>query len=282
MIGRSSSPTWEPAPGRWGLAAALLILVATLGAASLAVLPDLALNDSTVTRRIAGQLASMLTQNAIFVVVPVVIVTLLLRTRPTPGAFGLRMPSRPWLTIGAVGVAFVGYLVLSAGLGALLGVGDRSDSLPTTLGATESAASGVAIALGVTILAPVGEEFLLRGVVFAGVRDGLGVLIRPWVAVLFAAVINGMIFGALHGATDPIFIPMLILFGAILCLLYQITGSLYAPIALHLTNNTVAIATALDWSIAEAVTLWLVAAAVLTGGARLVSSSLGRVTPLRA
>lgn len=282
----SASPSplsWEPSPGRWGIGAAVLILVATLGAASLAVIPDLALNDSTLTRRIAGQLASMLTQNAIFVAVPVVILTLLLRTRPTPGAFGLQMPSRPWLTVGAVVVAFLGYLVLSAGLGSLLGIGNREDSLPTTLGATESAAAGVAIALGVTILAPVGEEFLLRGVVFAGMRDGARTFMRPWLAVALAALVNGVIFGALHGATDPIFIPILMLFGAILCLLYHLTGSLFAPIALHLTNNTVAISTALDWTVLEAVALWLVAAAVLTAGAHLSSTlATARPAPLRA
>ncbi len=257
----------------------MLILVATLGAASLAVIPDLALNDSTLARRIAGQLASMLTQNAIFVAVPIVIVTLLLRRRPAPEAFGLRTPTRPWLTAVAVAVAFVGYLVLSAGLGALLGVGDQKDSLPATLGATESAAAGVAIALGVTILAPVGEEFLLRGVVFAGMRDGARTIMPPWAAVAIAAVINGLIFGALHGATDPIFIPILMLFGVVLCLLYQVTGSLYAPIALHLTNNTVAIATALDWSVLEAVGLWAFAAAVLTATARAVPRAPRRPVP---
>lgn len=272
MSTRPSTPGWEPSPGRWGLGAALLILVATLGAASLAVIPDLVVGDATLTRRIAGQLGSMITQNAVFVAVPVVIVALVLRSRPSPAAFGLRAPRRPWFTAAAVVVAFLVYLVLSAGLAAALGVGDREDTLPTTLGATESVASGVAIALAVTILAPVGEEFFLRGVVFAGMRDSARVLVRPWIAVAIAAVVNGLIFGALHGATDPIFIPMLITFGVVLCVLYQVTGTLYAPIALHLTNNTVAISTALNWNVGEAVALWLVAAAVLVGAARVVAS----------
>lgn len=276
MTARPSPLRPQPSPGRWGIGAALLTLVATLGSASLAVIPDLALGDDTLTRRIVGQLGSMITQNAIFVALPVVIVALLLQARPAPSAFGLRTPSRPWMTAGAVVVAFVGYLLISNLLGSLLDVGDRKDSQPATLGATESVAAGIAIALGVTILAPVGEEFLMRGVVYPGMRDGLSGRIGPWAAIAVAAGVNGLIFGALHGATDLIFIPMLMTFGIVLCLLYQLTGSLYAPIALHLTNNTVAIATALEWTVLEGLALWLSAAAVLSVAARVVGAGTRR------
>ena len=253
---------------RWGFATALLVLVATLGAASLAVIPDAALGDDTLTRRIVGQLGSMITQNAIFVALPVVIIGLLLRSRPGPRAFGLLIPSRPWMTAVAIVVAFIAYLLISNLLGALLDVGDQKDSQPVSLGATQSTAAGIAIGLGVTILAPAGEEFLMRGVVFAGMRDGLSTRLGTWGAVAIAAGINGLIFGALHGATDLIFIPMLMTFGIVLCLLYQLTGSLYAPILLHLVNNTVAIATALDWTVLQGFALGVTSATVLGIAAR--------------
>ncbi len=274
-MGAASNQTEEAIVRYWGFGAAFLVLVSTLGAASLASIPDLMIGDANLMRRIAGQLASMVVQNAVFVAVPVVILALLLGVRPGATAFGFRPPARPFLAAGVVALAFGVYVLLSAGMGVLLGVGDRTDTLPVTLGAAESTASGIAIALAVTILAPVGEEFLMRGVVFPGMRDGARVAMPMWAAVALAATINGVIFGAMHGATEPIFIPMLVLFGVILCLLYQVTGSLYAPIALHLTNNTVAIATALNWSVVEAVALWMVAAGVLLGVAQVAARAAG-------
>lgn len=103
------------------------------------------------------------------------------------------------LTQNAIVVAFLGYLALSAGLGASLGIGDREDTLPTTLGATESAAAEVAIALGVTILAPVGEEFLLRGVVFASMRESARNYMRPWTAVALRCSREALLRGAAEG-----------------------------------------------------------------------------------
>jgi membrane protease YdiL (CAAX protease family) len=175
------------------------------------------------------------------------------------------VPRRKWLFVGLIVAAFVAYLLLAAGLGVLLGIEGEQDDLPERLGAKETVAAGIAIAISVTVFAPIGEEFLLRGVLFPGLRNSLSRISPIWVAVLVAAVIDGVIFGALHVAgSKAIFLPVLALFGVILCLLYQFTGSLYAPIVLHATNNTIAITNALDWKFSSGVILWIGAIGALT------------------
>ena len=57
-----------------------------------------------------------------------------------------------------------------------------------------------------------------------------------------AALIVGVVFGAIHAGTGISAVPALVLFGVILCLLREQTGSLYPCIALHAVNNAVAYA----------------------------------------
>ncbi|MBF6621188.1 MAG: CPBP family intramembrane metalloprotease, partial [Patulibacter sp.] len=195
--------------------------------------------------------------------------------------FGLVAPQRKWLFVGLIVAAFFAYLVLAAGLGVLLGIEGEQDDLPEKLGAKETAAAGIAIAICVTVFAPIGEEFLLRGVLFPGLRNSLSRISPMWVAVLIAAVVDGLLFGALHVAgSKAIFLPILALFGVILCLLYQFTGSLYAPIVLHATNNTIAITNALDWKFHSGVILWVGAIAALALIALIVKRLGGSIGPL--
>lgn len=270
-------PLPPPTEGRWGAGTAVLAFVSTFGAALFIGIPALLIGDNSTTAKITGNAVSSLLQNAVFVAVPVLILVLMIgpvRRRD----FGLRMPSRPWLVVGGVVLAFVVYALLSSALGSLLGVGDQKDDLPDKLGAKDTALAGLVIAFCVTVLAPVGEEFLLRGVVYPGLRNTLSRISPKYVAIGIAAAIDGLIFGALHAAgSKAIFLPILALFGAVLCLLYQASGSLYAPIVLHMTNNVLAITVALDWSFAGGVALWVCALAILSSFAliaRLVGARL--------
>jgi membrane protease YdiL (CAAX protease family) len=56
-----------------------------------------------------------------------------------------------------------------------------------------------------------------------------------------AALIGGLIFGGLHALTGISAVPPLIVFGFILCLLYEKTGSIVPGIILHMLNNSVAL-----------------------------------------
>jgi membrane protease YdiL (CAAX protease family) len=275
--GSPSSPSAEAvedggaAPARdagdarlWGAGVALLALIATFGATIFTSIPGIAIGDDTNTAKVVGTLVSSLLQNLVFVGVPILIVGLSVGGLRRSD-IGWRVPPRPLRVLGMVAVAFVAYIVLSALLGAALGVGDEQDDLPGKLGADSSVLAGIAIGLAVTVLAPIGEETLLRGIVYPGLRNSVARFAPAPVAIGAAALIDGLIFGALHlGGSKAIFLPILALFGVVLCLLYQFSGSLYASILLHATNNTIAMKVALDWSVLGAVALWVSALSILT------------------
>lgn len=266
---------------RWTAGPAFLALIATFGVTLFVGIPALLIGDDTTTGEVVGNVVSSVLQNAAFVGIPVLILVLLMVGPLRRRDFGLAMPDRKWLFVGLIVAAFVAYLLLAAGLGALIGIEGEQDDLPEKLGAKESAAAGIAIAICVTVFAPIGEEFLLRGVLFPGLRNSLSRISPFWVAVLIAAVIDGIVFGALHVAgSKAIFLPVLATFGVVLCLLYQFTGSLYAPIVLHATNNTIAISNALDWKFQSGLLLWIGALASLTLIALVVKQLGLRTGPL--
>jgi membrane protease YdiL (CAAX protease family) len=81
--------------------------------------------------------------------------------------------------------------------------------------------------------AAIAEEVCFRGFLFGGLREKL----PRWLAALIA----GIVFGALHALTGISAVPPLIAFGVILCLLYEKTGSILPGIVLHLLNNSAAL-----------------------------------------
>jgi membrane protease YdiL (CAAX protease family) len=85
----------------------------------------------------------------------------------------------------------------------------------------------------IVIAAPVTEEVCFRGMLFGGLREKL-----PRIA---AALICGLIFGALHAITGISAVPPLIVFGFLLALLYEKTGSIVPGILLHMLNNSIAL-----------------------------------------
>ncbi|HEY5332784.1 MAG TPA: CPBP family intramembrane glutamic endopeptidase, partial [Solirubrobacterales bacterium] len=85
----------------------------------------------------------------------------------------------------------------------------------------------------IVIAAPVTEEVCFRGMLFGGLREKL-----PRIG---AALICGLIFGALHAITGISAVPPLIVFGFLLALLYEKTGSIVPGILLHMLNNSIAL-----------------------------------------
>ena len=85
----------------------------------------------------------------------------------------------------------------------------------------------------IAIAAPISEEVCFRGMLFGGLRE-------RWPR-LAAALLSGLIFGALHAFTGITAVPPLIAFGFILSLLYEKTGSIVPGILLHMLNNSVAL-----------------------------------------
>ena len=98
--------------------------------------------------------------------------------------------------------------------------------------ATSAPSQWIFILLLVSLLTPLFEEILFRGLLFGGLRAGWGV----WTA----GIISALVFSAMHG--DPQGLPALTCLGAIFAYLYQRTGSLWSNIITHsLWNGLVVI-----------------------------------------
>jgi len=94
----------------------------------------------------------------------------------------------------------------------------------------------------VTVIAPLGEELFFRGFFFGSLRN--------WHGPVLAAILTGAVFGLIHAGSAPIgYLVPLAIFGAGLCMLYELTGSLYPAIALHALNNSIALGANLDYDI---------------------------------
>ena len=171
-----------------------------------------------------------------------------LAARPKAEDFGLAPPSRPWnALLVLIGIYFT-FVLLSGIWVEALGI-DSEDQLPDELGVDESVVNLVLVLFLVTVMAPVAEELLFRGYVYRALRNGTGI----WVA----ALLSGAIFGGIHLGSSPVgFIVPLCILGVGLALLYQWTGSLYAPVALHAFNNSIAFGVSQDWD-------WQIPASIL-------------------
>jgi membrane protease YdiL (CAAX protease family) len=96
----------------------------------------------------------------------------------------------------------------------------------------------IAFAIVAALLAPVVEEIFFRGIIFRPLANGIGV----W----GAAIASGIFFGMLHWdfqTTERLMqvIPLTML-GVLLAILYAWSGTIFAPIAVHATNNGLAVA----------------------------------------
>jgi membrane protease YdiL (CAAX protease family) len=98
------------------------------------------------------------------------------------------------------------------------------------------------------VAAPIGEEVLFRGYMFTALRN--------WRGTLPAAVITGLLFGAVHVLSAPVLdlFPLAAL-GFGLCLLYRHTGSLYPAIVAHVLNNAIAFTALAGWNVGQGLLL---------------------------
>jgi uncharacterized protein len=183
--------------------------------------------------------------------------------------FGLRRPGVGWLSAtGLLAVLLVAFLLLSVIWSALFHPGE--EELLKQLGVEKSTALLLLSAVLICVIAPICEEFLFRGYIFTALRN--------WHGTWPAAVITGLVFGAVHASSAPVLdlVPLAAL-GFGLCLLYRYSGSLYPGIAAHSLNNSLAFALLEHWG-------WqvpLVMAASLVTIAALVQACkrLGLITP---
>jgi len=84
---------------------------------------------------------------------------------------------------------------------------------------------------GIAFSAAVGEELLMRGTVFPALSRRMG--------VMGAMLVSSALFAVLHGS--PSSMPYTFVAGILLCLLFVVSGNLWAPMAFHFTMNGYAV-----------------------------------------
>ena len=156
----------------------------------------------------------------------------MLSGRPAAADFGLR-PTVLWRSVRLLVGVWVAFFVLSGIWAAALGLKEQQ-TLPDELGADGSIANALIVIVLVTVIAPLGEELFFRGFFYGALRN--------WRGPILAAILSGAVFGLVHAGSAPVgYLVPLAIFGVGLCLLYEWTGSLYPPIALHALNNSIAL-----------------------------------------
>ena len=99
-----------------------------------------------------------------------------------------------------------------------------------SLESTISSASPFIQLTAICIIGPIAEELLFRGIIYRRLRDYIG--------TAGAAVLSGVIFGAVHGnLVQGIYAG---LFGIVMALLYEHYGTIWIVIVVHIVNNMLA------------------------------------------
>ena len=154
--------------------------------------------------------------------------------------FGLRRPAATGEAVAYVVAGLIVFFTVTAAWSSLLDIHDPKSDLLDELGVHRSSLSLAFTGLLVCVAAPIGEEFLFRGYIFTALRN--------WRGMWPAAILTGVLFGAIHaGSADPVFLVPLAFFGLVLCVLYDRTGSLYVCMCAHAINNSIAFGSNVGW-----------------------------------
>jgi uncharacterized protein len=221
----------EPTPGSlpavdWGPARVLVGLAILLGAllAEVSIIGAFDPDIESLGARLGLQamLALTLLGVAFFAAEP---------GEPTPPAqLGLRRSLIPPVKPAVLTyLAYVGCAIAIALL-----IQPEQDDVTEELGYGESPLGDVATGFLIVAVAPLTEEIFFRGFMFAGLRRRL-----PFAA---AAVLSAGLWSLFHytGPGTWGVVVQLAVFGIALSWLYERTGSIWPPIAVHAVNNAIA------------------------------------------
>jgi membrane protease YdiL (CAAX protease family) len=182
--------------------------------------PDFADDPSTAASVVLQLLAA-----ATFIAVPLAVASLRgAKGREAWERLGIRRFHRS--AFGWMALAVFAYLAFAAIYVALVGEPEQEDI-------AEAFGPVPFQILLVVFAAAISEEICFRGMLFGGLRERL----PRWAAALISAAV----FGLLHAFTGITAVPPLIVFGLILALLYEKTGSIVPGIILHMLNNATAL-----------------------------------------
>lgn len=170
---------------------------------------------------------------AVTLVIVIGVPWLALKKRVSRTEIGLfRYPS--WTDIAMTPVAAVVYFILSAILvyvaTTFLPWFDASQVQNTGFGQLNQRYEYILAFVTLVVIAPIAEETLFRGYLFGKLLK----FVPAWAAILATSLLFAAIHGAWNVAVDTFALSV------VLCLLRLSTGSLWAPILLHMTKNGIA------------------------------------------
>jgi membrane protease YdiL (CAAX protease family) len=153
-----------------------------------------------------------------------------LGSRPSPAAFGLRVPA--WApALGWTLAAYAAFWVVAIIVGIAAGDPEEQD-IVADLKDEDSLLVLAGFAVMVCLLAPLAEEFFFRGFLLRVLHEKTNVVI--------AVAVTGVAFGLVHlPSGDWIGALVLSLFGMALCALFLLTSSLLPCIMLHAFHNSI-------------------------------------------
>ncbi len=216
----------------WFAPAGVLCAFAATGLLAAVVIGIVTASSSADANASGVALALTAVQDAVFIVTAVAFAAA--GGTLSAAALGLRPVGRTRLAVSVAG-GLVAFLVFAATWTAVTGQSAEQDTLES-LGTDDSTTNLVLTALLVVVAAPVAEELLFRGLAYRALRNAM--------APGIAAAVVGVGFGAIHYSgpdSAGVIVPLAVL-GALFCLLYEWTGSLWPSIGLHVANNTLALA----------------------------------------
>ena len=162
------------------------------------------------------------------------VVVLLFRRVNLVEAFGLRWQRTWWQVVFAPVVILMmwAFMVFLDGTGynewiSSFVEGDGEQETVKLLGESWDPLVLVLVAVVACVGAPLAEEVVFRGYIYAAVKR--------FTNIPFAVIFTGLLFGAVHGNLLAL-LPLTVL-GIVLALAYEYTGSLWAPIAIHFCFN---------------------------------------------
>jgi CAAX protease family protein len=232
---RSAADRWKPWWGPVALVVGLLV-GAVGGAIAAAAIPGGIRHGNTLSPA-ATDVATVI-QDLAFVAAALALARLAAPLRPRQ--FGLLGPRSLWRAIGMIVAVGVLFLLVADIYFAALHTSGQEKSLVNKIGGNAGTLGVLAVCVLTTVIAPICEELLFRGFMFRALLN--------WRGFWPAAVITGIIFGLVHGASAPaVDLAPLAFLGFCLCALYYLTGSLYTTIGLHLINNALALSGDENW-----------------------------------
>ena len=138
---------------------------------------------------------------------------------------GLRRPNAPWRfrAVVATMAAFPLVGLVNGIVAGLIGRVPENPQLEIIAPTVVSGAGAFGMLLTLAVVVPIAEELLFRGLLYAWLRERIG--LRP------AMLISALAFSLLHGIAW--LIPAFAMLGLILAWVYERSDSLWAPIVTH-------------------------------------------------